>query len=122
MIQSATGVASVLQDIPAPQADAERESVAVLVNSVSRRMGEVGLLLHDTATNIASVTSETERQVGQFKKLRDSADVMAEANRKIDAPSGVAREAARAGQKEILDCRNAITEAMKRVPQLVQAR
>jgi methyl-accepting chemotaxis protein len=121
MIQSATGVDLVLQDIPAPQGDAERESVAVLVNSVSSRMGELGLLLHDTATNIASVTSESERQVGQFKKLRDSADVMAEANRKIDTTSGVAREAARSGQKDILDCRNAITEAMKQVSLLVKA-
>jgi methyl-accepting chemotaxis protein len=121
MIQSATGVGFVLQDIPAPQADAERESVAVLVNSVSRRMGEFGLMLHETATNIASVTSESERQVGQFKKLRDSADIMAGANRKIDTTSGVAREAAKSGQMEILDCRSAITEAMKRVSLLVKA-
>ena len=110
-----------LQNISAPQADAEGESVAVLVNSVSRRMGEIGLMLHETATNIAEVTGESQRQVGQFKKLRDSADVMIGANRKIDATSGVAREAARSGQMEISDCRNAITEAMKRVSLLVKA-
>src|SRR5260370_162168 len=110
-----------LQNIPAPQADAERESVTVLVNSISRRMGEFGLMLHETATNIAEVTGESQRQVGQFKKLRDSADLMIEANRKIDATSGVAREASRSGQTEISDCRNAITEAMKRVSLLVKA-
>jgi len=110
-----------LRNIPAPQADAEGESVTVLVNSISRRMGEFGLMLHETATNIAEVTGESQRQVGQFKKLRDSADVMAGANRKIDTTSGIAREAARSGQMEISDCRNAITEAMKRVSLLVKA-
>lgn len=110
-----------LQNIPKPQADPERDSADVLVNSVGRRLGEIGLMLHDTATSIAAVTSESERQVGEFKKLRDSADVMVEANRKIDTTSGAAQEAAKSGQIEISDCRNAITEAMKRVALLVKA-
>jgi methyl-accepting chemotaxis protein len=110
-----------LQNIPTPQADPERDSADVLVNSVGRRLGEIGLMLHDTATSIAAVTGESERQVGQFKKLRDSADVMVEANRRIDTTSGVAQETAKSGQIEIADCRNAITEAMKRVSLLVKA-
>ncbi len=104
-----------LQNIPAPHADAEGESVTVLVNSISRRMGEFGLMLHETATNIAEVTGETQRQVGQFKKLRDSADLMIEANRKIDTTSGVAREASRSGQMEISGCRNAIQRRSKQL-------
>jgi methyl-accepting chemotaxis protein len=101
--------------------DPERDSADVLVNSVGRRLGEIGLMLHDTATSIEAVTGESGRQVGQFKKLRDSADVMVEANRRIDTTSGVAQETAKSGQIEISDCRNAITEAMKRVSLLVKA-
>ncbi len=110
-----------LQTIPTPQVGAESESAPLLVNSIGRRLGEIGLMLHDTATSIAAVTGESGRQVGQFKKLRDSADVMVEVNRRIDTTSGVAQETAKSGQIEISDCRNAITEAMKRVSLLVKA-
>jgi methyl-accepting chemotaxis protein len=108
-----------LQTLAAPQADAEAESIPVLVNSISRRLGDFGLMLHETATSITAVTSESERQVVQFKTLRDSADVMVEANRKIDATSGMAQQTARTGQAELSDCRGAITEAIKRVSLLV---
>src|SRR4051794_12861983 len=108
-----------LQTLHAPQADAEAESVPVLVNSISRRLGDFGLMLHETATNITAVTSESERQVVQFKNLRDSADVMVEANRKIDTTSGMAQETAKTGQAELSDCRGAIAEAIKRVSLLV---
>jgi methyl-accepting chemotaxis protein len=76
-------------------------------------------MLHQTATNITAVTSESERQVVQFKILRDSADVMVEANRKIDTTSGMAQETAKTGQAELSDCHGAITEAIKRVSLLV---
>ena len=76
-------------------------------------------MLHETATNITVVTGELERQVVQFKTLRDSADVMVEANRKIDATSGMAQETAKTGQAELSDCHGAITEAIKRVSLLV---
>ena len=109
------------QNIPMPRVEPESGSPDMLVNSVGRRLGEIGLMLHDTATSIAAVTTESERQVGQFKKLRDSADVMVEANRKIDTTSGIAQETAKSGQIEISDCRSAITEAVKRVSLLVKA-
>jgi methyl-accepting chemotaxis protein len=108
-----------LQTLPAPPADTDAKSIALLVNSISRRLGDFGLMLHETATNITAVTSESERQVVQFKTLRDSADVMVEANRKIDTTSGMAQETARIGQRELSDCRDAITEAIKRVSLLV---
>src|SRR5258707_1115556 len=108
-----------LQTLPAPHAGNDAEQVPVLVNSISRRLGDFGLMLHETATSITAVTSESERQVVQFKTLRDSADVMVEANRKIDATSGMAQETARTGQAELSDCRGAITEATKRVSLLV---
>src|ERR1700709_2393273 len=108
-----------LQTLHAPQADAEAESIPVLVNSISRRLGEFGLMLHETATGITAVTGESERQVVQFKTLRDSADVMVEANRKIDTTSGMAQETGKTGQAELPDCRGAITEAIKRVSLLV---
>src|ERR1700678_3029441 len=100
------------QPTTVPKADDGSEQVPALVNSISRRLGEFGLMLHDTATNITEVTSESERQVGQFKRLRDSAAVMIEANRKIDATSAVAQESTRSGQSELSACRDAINEAM----------
>jgi methyl-accepting chemotaxis protein len=108
-----------LQTLPAPHADNDAESIPLLVNSISRRLGDFGLMLHETATNITVVTGESERQVVQFKTLRDSADVMVEANRKIDATSGMAQETAKTGQAELSDCRGAIAEAIKRVSLLV---
>jgi methyl-accepting chemotaxis protein len=108
-----------LQTLPAPHAGNDAEQVPLLVNSISRRLGDFGLMLHETATSITAVTSESERQVVQFKTLRDSADVMVEANRKIDITSGVAQETAKTGQAELSDCRGAIAEAIKRVSMLV---
>jgi len=108
------------QPTTVPQADAESEQIPALVNSISRRLGEFGLMLHDTASNIAEVTGESERQVGQFKKLRDSAAVMVEANRKIDATSAAAQETTKSGQSELSACRDAINEAMQRVSLLVK--
>ena len=105
--------------ISVAQADDAADTIPALVNSVSRRLGEFGLMLHETATNITEVTGESERQVGQFKTLRNSAGVMVEANRKIDVTSEIARETARTGRAELSDCRSAITEAMKRVSLLV---
>src|SRR5436305_6095286 len=110
---------SMLQTLEPPRADAEAGSVPGLVNSVSRRLGEFGLMLHDTAINITAVTSESERQVGQFKALRDSAEVMVEANRKIDMTSATAEQTAKTGQVELSDCRAAISKALGRVALLV---
>ena len=76
-------------------------------------------MLHETAINITAVSSESERQVGQFKALRDSAEVMVEANRKIDTTSAVAQQSAKNGQAELTECRSAMTQAIKRVALLV---
>src|SRR3954470_9850848 len=107
-----------LQKLPAT-AETGSEAVSVLVNSISRRLGDFGLMLHETAINITSVTGESGRQVGQFKALRDSAEVMVEANRKIDTTSAHAQQTARTGQTELSDCRAAIGEATRRVALLV---
>jgi methyl-accepting chemotaxis protein len=107
-----------LQKLPA-MTETGGEAVSVLVNSISRRLGDFGLMLHETAINITSVTGESERQVGHFKSLRDSAELMVEANRKIDTTSAQAQQTARTGQAELSDCRAAIGEAMKRVALLV---
>ena len=115
-----SGATPMLQTtISATQAEDAADTIPALVNSVSRRLGDFGLMLHETTTNITEVTGKSERQVGQFKTLRNSADVMVEANRKIDATSGIAQETARTGQAELSDCRNAIAEAMNRVSLLV---
>src|ERR1051325_10088557 len=110
---------SMLQTLEPPRADAGAGSIPDLVNSVSRRLGDFGLMLHETAINITAVTNESERQVGQFRALRDSAEVMVEANRKIDTTSATAEQTAKTGQAELSDCRAAIAEALKRVALLV---
>jgi methyl-accepting chemotaxis protein len=105
-----------LQTVPAAT---ETESVPSLVNLISRRLGGFGLMLHETTTDITAVAEESERQVVQFKRLRASADLMVEANRKIDISSGAVQETTRAGQAELSDCRSAMTEAMKCMSLLV---
>jgi hypothetical protein len=78
-----------------------------------QRLGGFGLMLHETTTDITAVAEESERQVVQFKRLQDSADLMVQANRKIDISSGAVQETTRAGQAELSDCRSAMTEAIK---------
>ena len=97
----------------------ETESVPCLVNSISRRLGGFGLMLHETTTDITAVAEESRRQVVQFKRLRESADLMVEANRKIDNSSEAAQETTRAGQAQLSDCRSAMAEAMKCMSLLV---
>jgi methyl-accepting chemotaxis protein len=101
------------------QAATETESVPSLVNLISRRLGEFGLMLHETTTDITEATNESERQVVQFKRLRDSADLMVEVNRKIDISSGAAQETTKVGEAELSHCRSAMTEAMKCMSLLV---
>jgi methyl-accepting chemotaxis protein len=101
------------------QAATETQSVPSLVNLISRRLGEFGLMLHETTTDITEATNESERQVVQFKRLRDSADLMVEVNRKIDISSEAAQETTKVGEAELSDCRSAMTEAMKCMSLLV---
>jgi methyl-accepting chemotaxis protein len=101
------------------QAATETESVPSLVNLISRRLGEFGLMLHETTTDITEATNESERQVVQFKRLRDSADLMVEVNRKIDISSEAAQETTKVGEAELSHCRSAMTEAMKCMSLLV---
>jgi methyl-accepting chemotaxis protein len=101
------------------QAATETQSVPSLVNLISRRLGEFGLMLHETTTDITEATNESERQVVQFKRLRDSADLMVEVNRKIDISSGAAQETTKVGEAELSHCRSAMTEAMKCMSLLV---
>jgi methyl-accepting chemotaxis protein len=101
------------------QAATETQSVPSLVNLISRRLGEFGLMLHETTTDITEATNESERQVVQFKRLRDSADLMVEVNRKIDISSEAAQETTKVGEAELSHCRSAMTEAMRCMSLLV---
>jgi hypothetical protein len=88
------------------QAATETESVPSLVNQISRRLGEFGLMLHETTTDIAAVADESERQVVQFKRLRESAELMVEVNGKsISLPDRCAQATINAGQAELSGCR-----------------
>src|SRR5665213_2038613 len=99
--------------LQARQAATESESAPSLVNVISRRLGDFGLMLHETTTDINQAAKESERQVPQFKRLRDSAELMVDVNRKIDISSGAAQEKTKTGQAELSSCRFAMTEAMK---------
>jgi methyl-accepting chemotaxis protein len=108
-----------LQPNPAPQADPAADATSVLVNSISRRVGDFTLTLHETATALTEVAGESERQVVRFQKLRGDADLMIEANRRIGETTGSAQSAAEAGRLELDACRNAVADAAKRVSLLV---
>jgi methyl-accepting chemotaxis protein len=112
----AVGANFMLQTV---QAATGTESVPSLVNLISRRLGEFGLRLHETTTDITAVANESERQVLQFKRLRESANHMVEVNQKIDTSSGAVQETTRTGQVELSDCRSAMAEAMKSMSLLV---
>jgi methyl-accepting chemotaxis protein len=101
------------------KADPAVGTTSELVNSISRRIGDFTLTLHETATALTEVASESQRQVSQFQKLRGDADLMIEANRRIGDTTGSAQSAAEAGRLELDACRNAIAEAAKRVSVLV---
>jgi methyl-accepting chemotaxis protein len=90
-----------------------------LVTSVARQLGDIGLEVHQATRHIADVTAESARQVSQFKHLRGSANVMIEANRKIEEATAASCLRAEAGQADLAQSHRAITDTLGRVTMLV---
>src|SRR5262249_20498160 len=94
---------------------------AALVRAISRRLGTIGLGVHDAAANISSVASQFERQEALLQNLRQSARTMAEANRQIDNDTEISHRTAESGQSDLVGSRNAIAQAISRVASLVDS-
>ena len=67
-----------------PDTEPEGQAALSLINSFSRKLGVIGLDVHDAATNIADVTREFDQLEAGLQALRQSAGVMVGANRQID--------------------------------------
>jgi methyl-accepting chemotaxis protein len=94
---------------------------AGLVGAISRRLGTIGLGVHDAAANISSVARQFERQEAQLQNLRQSARTMAEANRQIDNDTEISHRTAESGQSDLAGSRNAIAQAINCVASLVDS-
>jgi methyl-accepting chemotaxis protein len=92
-----------------------------LVNAVSRKLGVIGLAVHDAASNINAIAKQFERQAAQLQSLRNSAHKMAEANRQIDGATEIGNRTAESGQSDLEESRQAIAQAIGRVASLVDA-
>jgi methyl-accepting chemotaxis protein len=99
----------------------EAEAAIALVNSFSRKLGGIGLEVHEAAANISEVARQFEQQEAQLKRLRDSAQLMLDANRQIDSATATAHETAEAGRGDLEDSRRAIAKAIGQVGALVDA-
>jgi methyl-accepting chemotaxis protein len=107
---------------PSSLIDSEEAAAAIeLVNSFSRKLGGVGLEVHDAASNLNEVAHQFERQEEQLKRLRDSAQLMVEANLQIDGATATAHQTAEGGRGELDQSRRTIAEAISQVGALVDA-
>jgi methyl-accepting chemotaxis protein len=109
---------------PAPPVRAERasaQSANTLVAALGSKLGAVGLEVYEAASNVNEVAKQVERQDAQFRRLRNSADVMLEANRQIDNDTGAAHQTAASAQAHLENSRQAIAAAVARVSGLVDA-
>jgi len=92
-----------------------------VVNSVGRKLGAIGLAVHEAAGNINAIAKQFERQEAQLQSLRDSARTMVEANRQIDSATEIGHQTAETGQSDLEGSRQAIAQAIGRVADLVGA-
>ena len=104
----------------ATEADRE-QAAAALVNAFSRQLSTLALGIHEAASNIDAVAKQVERQEAQLKRLRESAQAMAETNRQIDSATEIADRAAEAGQAELMGSRRAVGSGIIQVATLVDA-
>jgi methyl-accepting chemotaxis protein len=103
-----------------PASNREQAAVA-LVNAFSRQLGILAMAIHEAASNIDAVAKQVERQETQLKRLRESAQLMAETNRRIDSATETADSAAEAGQAELAGSRQAVGTGIAQVATLADA-
>ena len=96
----------------------KEQAAAALVNAFSRQLGALALGIHEAAANIDLVAQQVARQL---KRLRDSAQMMAETNRQIDSATETADRAAEAGHTELAGSRRAVGAGTAQVATLADA-
>src|SRR5579864_4672906 len=102
---------------PKPSHDQAAES---LIGALSRKLGTIGLEVHEAAA-VKDVATQFERQEAQSKRLRQSAQLMAGANREIDDASATAHAAAESGQTELDSSHRVVAQAVAQVAALADA-
>ena len=103
-----------------PASNREQAAIA-LANAFSRQLGTLAMAIHEAATNIDAVAKQVERQETQLKRLRESAQLMAETNRRIDNATETADSAAEAGQTQLAGSRQAVGTGIAQVATLADA-
>src|SRR5580658_991550 len=103
---------------PKPSYDQAAEN---LVGALSRKLGTIGLEVHEAASVINDVATQFERQEAQAKRLRESALLMAGANREIDDATATAHAAAESGQSELESSHRVVAQAVAQVGALADA-
>ncbi|HUH84560.1 MAG TPA: hypothetical protein VLX85_08105, partial [Stellaceae bacterium] len=108
--------------MPAPAANTEELSaLRAFVAELSLKLGTVGLDTYEAAANVTEVAKQLERQNAQLGRLRNSSDVLLEANRQIDGATDTAHKTADAARADLQNSRQAIAGAVGRVAALVDA-
>jgi methyl-accepting chemotaxis protein len=110
-----------LADKSAARLEQQFERTITLVNSITGRLGTIGLEVHDAVANIGAIAREFDRQEAQLEPLRASAGVMVAANREIDHATATAQRTAESGLADVEGSRRAIGEAVGRVVALTGA-
>jgi methyl-accepting chemotaxis protein len=101
--------------------DEESQAAIALVQSLSGKLGTIGLDAHDAASHLTDVAKQFERQEMQLKQLRASAEAMVEANKQIDRATETAHATAESARAALAASRQTIDQAIARVAALVDA-
>src|SRR5580658_426511 len=101
--------------------DDESQAAISLVQSLSGKLGTIGLDAHDAASHLTDVAKQFERQEMQLRQLRASAQAMVEANTQIDRATETAYSTAEAARAALEASRETIAQAIARVATLVDA-
>ncbi|MGC1524216.1 MAG: methyl-accepting chemotaxis protein, partial [Steroidobacteraceae bacterium] len=101
--------------------DDESQAAISLVQTLSGKLGTIGLDAHDAASHLTDVAKQFERQELQLRQLRASAETMVEANTRIDHSTGTAHATAESARAALEASRQTIDQAIARVGALVDA-
>jgi methyl-accepting chemotaxis protein len=101
--------------------DDESRAAISLVQSLSGKLGTIGLDAHDAASHLTDVAKQFERQEMQLRQLRTSAQAMVEANTQIDRATQTAHATAESARAALEASRETIAQAIARVATLVDA-
>jgi methyl-accepting chemotaxis protein len=107
--------------VQTPPAPIDAEVSVKLVSSIGRRLGGIGVNVHEAATSINAIAQQFARQEAQLLSLRQGVGAMADANRRIDSATHEGHQTAEASQSDLAESRQAISQAIARVGSLADA-